>query len=79
LYNALAIPALIHGSENCTSKAKDARITAAEMKYMRKTAGSTWTEYKAITEMTKEQHNLIFGQNTGIHKKQVATYKHYRG
>jgi hypothetical protein len=51
----LAIPALIHGSENCTTKAGDARrITAAEMKYMIKRAGYTWTEYKTITEITKE-------------------------
>jgi len=54
LYNTLAVPALIHGSENCTNKARDARrITAAEMKYMRKTAGTTWTEYKTISEITK--------------------------
>jgi hypothetical protein len=50
LYSTLAISALIHGSENCTTKTRDARrITAAEMKDMRKTAGSTWTEYKTIT------------------------------
>jgi len=51
----LAIPALIHGSENCTTKARDARrITATEMKYMRKTAGYTWADYDAITEITEE-------------------------
>jgi len=51
----LAIPTLIHGSENCTTKARDARrITAAEVKYMRKTAVYTWTEYKTMTEITKE-------------------------
>lgn len=51
LYNTLAIPALIHGSENFTTKARDARrITATEMKYMRKTAVYTWTEYKTITD-----------------------------
>jgi hypothetical protein len=45
LYNILALPALLHGSENWTIKATDARrrITAAEMKYMRKTARYTWT------------------------------------
>jgi hypothetical protein len=42
LYNTLAISALIHSSENCTTTAKDARRkTAAEMKYMRKTPGYT--------------------------------------
>jgi hypothetical protein len=42
LCNTLAIPNLIHGSENCTVKPRDARrTTAAEMKYMRKTAEYT--------------------------------------
>jgi hypothetical protein len=55
LYNTLAISALIYGSENCTTKARDARRkTAAEMKYTRKTAGCTWAEYKTVTEITKE-------------------------
>jgi hypothetical protein len=40
LYNTLASPTLLYGSENWTIKARDARrITAAEMKYMRITAG----------------------------------------
>jgi len=47
LYNTLALPDLLYGSETCTIKARDARrITAAEMKYMRTTAGYTWTDYK---------------------------------
>ena len=36
-------------------KARDARrITTAEMKYMRRTAGYTWTDYKTNTQITKE-------------------------
>jgi ABC-type ATPase involved in cell division len=32
---------------NLTIKARDTtRISAAEMKYMRRTAGYTWTDYK---------------------------------
>jgi len=55
LYSALAIPVLLYGSETWTIKAKDARrITAAEMKYMRRTAGYTWTDYKTNTQITKE-------------------------
>jgi hypothetical protein len=55
LYNTVAIPALIYGSENCTTTAKYARRkTAAEMKYMRKTAGNAWTNYKTITEIARE-------------------------
>jgi len=42
LYNTLALPALLYGSENWTIKATDPRrITAAEMKNMRKTAEYT--------------------------------------
>ena len=40
LYNTLVLPVLLYGSETWTVKARDARrITAAEMKYMRRTAG----------------------------------------
>jgi len=39
-----------------TIKARDARrrITAGGMKYMRKTAGCTCTDYKTTTEIEKE-------------------------
>ena len=54
-YNTLARPVLLYGSETWTIKARDARrITAAEMKYMRRTAGYTWTDYKTNTQITKE-------------------------
>jgi len=40
LYNTVALPFLLYGSETWTIKARDARrITAAKMKYMRRTAG----------------------------------------
>jgi len=40
LYNTLALPVLLYGSETWTIKTSDARrITAAEMKYMRRTEG----------------------------------------
>jgi hypothetical protein len=55
LYNTLALPILLYGSETWTIKARDARrITAAEMKYMRRTAGCTWTDYKTNAQITKE-------------------------
>jgi hypothetical protein len=42
LYNILVLPAVLYGSANFTIKARDARrITAAEMKYVRRTAGYT--------------------------------------
>ena len=55
LYNTLALPALLYGSESWTIKARDARrITTAEMKYMRRTAGYTWTDRKTDRQIAKE-------------------------
>jgi len=55
LYNTLALPVLLCGSEIWNIKASDARrITAAEMKYMRITAGCTWTDYKTNARIAKE-------------------------
>ena len=52
LYNALALPVLLYGSETWTIKTRDARrITAEEIKYMRRTAGYTWTDYKTNTQL----------------------------
>ena len=54
LYNRLNLSALLYGSETWNIKARDARrITAAEMKYMRKTAGYYFTDYKTNTEVAK--------------------------
>jgi len=55
LHNTLALPVLLYGSETWTIKARDGRrITAAEMKYMRRTAGYTWTDYKTNLHIAKE-------------------------
>jgi hypothetical protein len=55
LCNTLALPVSLYGSEIWTIEASDAsRITAAEMKYMRRTAGYTWTDYKTNTQIAKE-------------------------
>ena len=49
------LPVLLYGSETWTNKARDARrITAAEMKYMRRTAGYIWTYYKTSAQIAKE-------------------------
>jgi hypothetical protein len=54
LYNTLALPVLLYGSETWTIKARDARrITAAEMKYTR-TAGYISTDYKTNARIAKE-------------------------
>jgi hypothetical protein len=55
LYNTLALPELLYGSETWTIKAGDARrITAAEMKYMRRRAGYIWTDYRTNAQIAKE-------------------------
>jgi len=46
---------LLHGSETWTIKASDARrITAEEMKYMIRTAGYNWTDYRTNAQSAKE-------------------------
>ena len=68
LHNTLALPVLLYGSETGTVKASDARrITAAEMKYMRRTAGYTWDRLQnKCTNCKGVKNNTNFGQITGI-------------
>jgi hypothetical protein len=55
LYSILAVPTLLYGSENWTIKARDGtRITATEMKYMRRRAGYTWADCKTNTVIAME-------------------------
>jgi hypothetical protein len=55
LYSTLALPLLLYDSETWTVKARDTRrITATEMKYMRRTAGYIWTDYKTNTKIAKD-------------------------
>jgi hypothetical protein len=55
LYNKLALPVLLYGSNTCIVKARDARrMSAAEMKHMRRTAGYTGTDCKRHTQIAKE-------------------------
>jgi len=67
---------LLHGSETWAVKASDARrITAAEMKYTRRTAGYTWADDKTIAQIAKELKNTNFGQITVIQEKLDTTCK----
>jgi len=77
LYNTLALPVLLHGSETWTIKARDAsRITAAEMKYMRRTAGYTWDRLQnKCTNCKGVKNNTNFLQTTGIQEKLDTTCK----
>jgi hypothetical protein len=82
---------LLYGSETWTVKGRDARrITAAEMKYMRRTAGYTWTDYKTNTQITKElkvtpildklleyKRNWIQRVNRMPHNRLPRVMKHY--
>jgi hypothetical protein len=55
LYNTLALPVVLYGSETWTISARDTRrITATEIKFMRRTAGYTRTDYKTNTHNAKE-------------------------
>jgi hypothetical protein len=55
LHNTLALPALLYSSENRTIRARDGRrITVAEIKYVRKTAEYTWTNYKTQTQILQK-------------------------
>jgi hypothetical protein len=46
---------LSYASETWTIKARDVRrITAVELKHMRRTAGDTWRDRKTNTEIAKE-------------------------
>jgi hypothetical protein len=50
-----SLPVLLYGSETWTIKARDARrISAAEMKYMRRTAGYNWTDHKTNIQIAKD-------------------------
>ena len=77
LYNTLALPVLLYGSETWTVKPREARrITAAEMKHMRRTAGYTWDRLqKKCKNCKRVKNNTHFGQITGIQEKLDTTCK----
>ena len=55
LCNTPTLPASLYVTENWTITARDARrIIAAEMKYIRITAGLIWTDYRTNTEIANE-------------------------
>jgi hypothetical protein len=77
LCNTLALPVLLYGSETWTIKARDARrITAAEMKYMRRTAGYTWDRLQnKLTHFKGIRNNTGSIQTTGIQEELDTTCK----
>jgi len=77
LHNTLALPVLLCGSETWTVKASDGRrITATEMKHMRRTAGYTWDRLQnKCTNCKGVKNNTNFGQITGTQQKKDRTCK----
>ena len=77
LYNTLALPVLFYGSETWTVKSRDARrITAAEMKYMRRTARYTWDRLQNEFSHCKGiRNNTGSRQTTGIQEELDTTCK----
>jgi hypothetical protein len=67
-------PGYHHSNNIC--QARDARrITAVDMKCVRKTAGYAWTEYKTNTN-TADELNITLVLDR-IQKKLIATYKQH--
>ena len=55
IYNTLAIPTLLYGCETWAIRRKDeSRITAAEMKFLRRTAKYTWQDHKRNEDILTE-------------------------
>jgi hypothetical protein len=55
LYNTLALPVLLCGSETWTVKSKDrCRPATAEMRFMRDTAKYTWRDHRTNDEILYE-------------------------
>jgi hypothetical protein len=51
----LALPVLLYGSKKWALKSKDkSRLTAAEMRFMRKTEKYTWRDHKTNEEIINE-------------------------
>jgi hypothetical protein len=68
---------MLYGSETGTVTARDGRrITAVEMKYMRRTAGNTGDRLQnKYTNCKGVKNNTNFGQITGIQEKLDTTCK----
>ena len=77
LYNTLALPLPLYGSETQTIKTREARrITAAEMRYMRRTAGYTRDRLQnKYTNCKRIKNNTNFRQITVIREKLDTTCK----
>ena len=58
---------MLYGSETLIVEASDAwRKTVAEVKYMRRTAGYTWTNYKTNKQLQLQTVPILFADGTCI-------------
>jgi len=79
LYNTLALPTFLHGSENWTIISRNTRIiTAAEMKCMGKTAGYAWMDYKINVEIAKELIIILVLDKIQDHRRNFSKLKFMR-
>jgi hypothetical protein len=75
LYNTQLLPTLLYGSENWTIKARDAAIIiASKMKYMKRTAGYTWTDHKTNTDCKGVKYNPPVVDETQDYKRNWVSY-----
>jgi hypothetical protein len=68
IYNTLAIPTLIYGSEIWTlTQQNKSRLKASEMKFLRRTAGHTLLDHKKNEDiLTRIQHHTHPGKDNKI-------------
>jgi hypothetical protein len=70
IYNTLAIPALIYGSEIWTLTQQDkSRLKASEMKFLRRTAGYTLLDHK-------KNEDILHKLNTTPVLEKITKYRH---
>ena len=72
---------MLYGNETWTIETRDGRrITATEIKYMRRRAGYTWTDYKTNTQITKElKITPILDKLLEYKRKRIGSFKPFTG
>jgi hypothetical protein len=77
IYNTLALPTLLYGSETWTLREQDkSRITAAEIKFMRKTAKYTRQDHKRNQKIMKELKTNLILEKINSYKEKWIQHVH---
>jgi hypothetical protein len=80
VYNTLAVPTLIYGSEIWTLRKQDkTRLTTSEMKFLRKTTGYTLMDHKKNEEIIRELQVAPIINKIQNYKNQMDTACHRNG